>query len=203
MQKGAQALLFGLIVWILFSPTVWLAWAYRLALKSTAVLWLPLIWIVVQALPRTQIMARLFVMTRSAWSKTMLVYSAFVLLAFLAKLALLFGIWHLANLEWLGPLGVAATRLAAPFELPLWQVAGALNALLAWLFFFHADQHLLAQGTTEAWPEVWLRREYVLFQLARTSLSLYVIACTFYIAAAVAWQTEWPPIRFVLFPWSA
>jgi hypothetical protein len=75
--------------------------------------------------------------------------------------------------------------------------------VLAWLFFFHADQHLLAQGTSEAWPEGWVRREYALFQVVRTTLSLYVIACTFYITAAVAWQTEWPPIRFVLFPWSA
>ena len=80
---------------------------------------------------------------------------------------------------------------------------GAFNALLTWGFFFHADQHLLAQGTSEAWPESWIRREYASFQVVRTTLSLYVIACTFYITAAVAWQTEWPPIRFVLFPWSA
>jgi hypothetical protein len=167
------------------------------------VLWLPLIWIVIQARSGAQVMARLNVIRRSAWSKTMLAYSTFVVLAFLAKLALLFGIWHLANLNWLGPLGDAATRLVAPFELPLWQIAGAANAVLAWLFFFHADQHLLAQGTSEAWPEVWVRREYALFEVVRTTLTLYVIACTFYIAAAVAWQTEWPPIRFVLFPWTA
>jgi hypothetical protein len=78
-----------------------------------------------------------------------------------------------------------------------------LNALLAWVFFFHADRHILAQGTSEAWPEGWVRREYALFQVVRTTLSLYVIACTFHIAASVAWQIEWPPICFVLFPWTA
>jgi hypothetical protein len=158
--KNPQTLLRGFIVWTLFGPTVALAWAYRWALKSTAFFWLPLIWIVIQARPGTQVMDRLVLMTRSAWSKTMRAYSALVLLAFFAKLALLFGIRHFANLDWLGQLGVAATRLVAPLELPLWQVAGAANAILAWLFFFHADQHLLAQGTSEAWPEVWVRREY-------------------------------------------
>lgn len=184
-------------------PVIAVAVAYRWAMKSTAVLWLPLIWIVVQARPGADVIARLVVMTRSAWSKAMRAYSAIVALDFIAKLALLFGMWKLANLDWLGPLGVAATRLAAPLDLPLWQAAGALNAVLVWVFFFHADQHLLAQGTAEAWSEDSIRREYAIFQAVRTILTLYVIACTFYIAAAVAWQTEWPPIRFVLFPWSA
>ena len=102
----------------------------------------------------------------------------------------------------LGQLGVALTRLADPLHLPLWQVAAAINALLALIFFLHADQVLLAQGTSEAWSEVWVRREYAVFQAVRATLSVYVIFCTFYITAAVAWQTEWPPIRFVLFPWS-
>ena len=108
----------------------------------------------------------------------MLVYSGLVLLAFLAKCSLLFGIWHLANLDWLGQVGIAATRLAAPFEMPGWQVAGAVNALLALVFFFHADRHILAQGTTQAWPEVWVRREYAFFQVIQTTLALYVIFCT-------------------------
>ena len=97
--KSPQTLLRGLIIWTLFAPTVSLAWTYRFALKSTALLWLPLIWIVIQARPGTQVMDRLALMTRSAWSKTMRAYSAFVLLAFFAKLALLFGIWHFANLD--------------------------------------------------------------------------------------------------------
>jgi hypothetical protein len=107
------------------------------------------------------------------------------------------------ELYWLGPLGGLATRLVAPFELPLWQVASAINAGLAWAFFFRAKRHLLATNTTEAWPESWVEREYVMFQGVRTTLSLYAIACTFYIAAATAWQTEWPPIRFILFPSTA
>jgi hypothetical protein len=193
-----------IIFWpIVALPLIASAVAYRWAVKSTAVIWLPLIWIVIQAQPGTQVMDRLVLVARSAWSKTMVTYSAFVVLAFFAKLGLLFGIWQLANLDWLGPLGMAATRLTAPFDLPLWQIAGAINGVLAVLFFYHADLHLLAQGKTEAWPEAWVRREYVFFQVVRTPLSLYVIACTFYITAAVAWQIEWPPIRIVLFPWSA
>ena len=132
----------------------------------------------------------------------MLGYSLIVIFGFILKIALLFGIWRFAKLDWLGPLGVLATRIVAPLELPLWQVASAINAGLAWAFFFRAKRHLLAKNSTEAWPEAWVAHEYVVFQGVRTTFSLYAIACTFYIAAATAWQTEWPPIRYILFPWT-
>jgi hypothetical protein len=197
LYKIGMYLLFIIIFLPLMMPSI----AYRWALKSTAVLWLPLTWIVIRAQPKTELVTRFKVTLRTAWFKFMLAYSTFALLGFAAKLVLLVGVWQFANLDWLGPLGVAVTRLVAPLELPLWQVAGALNALLAWVFFFRADQHVQAQGTVEAWPEAWIGREYAAFQALRTTLSLYVIACTFYITAAVSWRTEWPAIRIVLFPW--
>jgi hypothetical protein len=130
----------------------------------------------------------------------MLAYSIFVVLGFVVKLGLLFEVWKFMNLSWFGPLEVLATRLVAPYEMPLWQVTSALNAGLAWAYFFRAQRYLLARDTTEAAPETRIEREYVAFQVVRTTFSLYAIACTLYIAAATAWQTRWPPIHFILFP---
>ena len=123
-----------------------------------------------------------------------------VLIFFLLKLAIYFDIWKFIQLDWMGPLGIMTTRLVAPFSVHLWQILSAANALLAWVFFFRAHRHLLARGTAELSEEV-VTREYVAFQSMRTAFSLFTIACTFYIAAATALDTEWPPIRIILFPW--
>jgi hypothetical protein len=178
-----------------------LALMFRFAVKSTALIWLPLLWIIRQSQPGKQVLDRIFVQVNQPWYKVMLGYSVMVIVAIFFKVALIFGVWRFPPLDWLGPLGVFGTRLVAPFELPLWHITSAFNALLAWVFFFLAKHHLVAKNfSTEAWPEPWIKREYVAFQVVRTTLSLYTIACTFYIAAATAWQTEWPPIRLILFP---
>jgi hypothetical protein len=121
---------------------------------------------------------------KDPWSKLMLGYSLIVIFFFILKIALIFGYWRL-ELDLGGQLGLA-TRIVAPLELPLWQVTSAINGVLAWAFFFRAKRHLLAKDSTEAWPEAWIQHEYVVFRGVRTTLSLYAIACTYYIAAATA-----------------
>jgi hypothetical protein len=184
-------------------PMILIAFSFRFAIKSTAIIWLPLLWIIRQSRPGTSIFDRIKLNVRQPWSKLMLIYSLFVLAGFAAKVLLVFGAWKFAQLDWLGPVGELIIRLVEPLYLPLWQITSALNALISWGFYFRAERHLLARNSTEAWPEAWVRREYVAFQAVRTTLSLYAIACTFYLAAATAWQAEWPPIRLILFPWSS
>jgi hypothetical protein len=194
-------ILIGPVVLGVLIPGILLAFSFRLSIKSSAWLWLPLLWVIRQSRPGPEAMDRIELNTAQPWTKLVLTYSIFVILGFTLKLVLLYEVWRFENLSWLGPLGILATRLVAPAELPLWQVAAALNGVLAWAYFSLARRHVLARNKpTEAWPEGWIEREYVAFQAARTTLSLYAIACTFYIAAATAWQTRWPPIHFILFP---
>jgi hypothetical protein len=185
----------------IFLPALLSSIVYRWALKSTAVLWLPLIWIIVQSRSR-DIFARLAVIARSSWARLTLGYSVVVLVAFLVKLALLYGYWRFPSLSSLGQLGAAATKLADPVRLPLWQVASAFNAALAWVFYFHADMHLLTRGTAEAWPEKWIKREYSAVTATRWIITFYTLACTFYITTTVAWSTQWPTVQLILFPWA-
>jgi hypothetical protein len=176
-----------------------------MAVKSTAILWLPLLWIIYQANPGERIIDRVDHQTHAPWNRLMLIYSSVVLISCGLKMALYTEAWKFGNLEQFGRAGELVTRLVAPVELPGWQVASAINAVLAWAFIFWAVPQLRAHRiqSTEARSEVSLRREYSSFQAVRTTLSLYSIACTFYIAASTAWQTQWPGIHFVLFPWSS
>jgi hypothetical protein len=152
-----------------------------------------------QSRPGKQVLDRIEITVKQPWTKLVLFYSTFVIIVFGCKIGLIFEVWKF-SLDFAGPLGVLTTRLVAPFEMPLWQVTSAINAGLTWAFFFRAKRHVLAKGSSEALPEAWVKKEYVGFQAVRTTFSLYAIACTFYIAAATAWQTEWPPVHFILFP---
>jgi hypothetical protein len=191
---------FGVVIILIFIPMLGFAIAFIFSIKSTALLWLPLLWIIYQSKPGANVVDRIRLNLTLASTKLMLTYSIFVLIGFILKLGLLFEVWKFTQLQWFGPLEVLATRLVAPYALPLWQVTSALNAGLAWAYFFLAQRYLLAQNTTEAPPETRIKREYVAFQVVRTAFSLYAIACTLYIAAATAWQTRWPPIHLILFP---
>lgn len=196
-KKGLAILAIIIYMLIIVTPPIVL----RLTIKSTALLWLPLLWLIQRSKPGTLVLDRIKLNIIAPWSKVMLVYSIFVLVGFCLKMFWLFEVQSLDLAGW-GPLGLLAIRMVAPLDLPIWQVACAINAVFAWLFFFRGKQHLLAKDSCEAWPVPWVEREYVAYQAIRTTLSLYIIACTFYIAATTAWTTEWPPIHFILFPWT-
>jgi hypothetical protein len=177
------------------------ALAFRFSIKSTAFLWLPLLWIMYRSRPGMQTIDRIKLISEVPETKIMLIWSLFVIMGAFFKIPLLLRIWIFMQLDRLGPLGSLVTGLVEPIDVPLWQAGSVINAFLAWVyFFFRAKRHLLAKDSTEAWPEAWLKREYVSFQAVRTTLSLYAIACIFYIGASTAWRIEWPPIRFILFP---
>ena len=192
-------------VMLVLIPIILLSFSFRFAIKSTAILWLPLLWLIYQSRPGESVINRMDYHLHTPWYIMTLMYSGFVVLGGALKIALYIGVWRFINLQSFGPVGELATRLVAPTELPGWQIASFINALLAWAFGFWAVPQLRAHAkhSTEARSEASLRREYTGFQAVRTTLSLYSIACTFYIAASTAWQTEWPAIRFVIFPWTS
>ena len=176
--------------------------SYRYAIKSTALFWLPLIWIVrntrVPSQPYEQIRADL----RDPLNKVVLAVSSCTAALFIGKVFVLFRAVTLPQLEWMGPIGILITQLAAPLELPLWQVASAANAMIAWAFYFHGHRLLLTRDLPNAWSETRVQREYAAMRTVRTTLSVYAIICALWIAAVTAWGIDWPVIHVIVFPWS-
>jgi len=103
---------------ILIVPLLVVAFSYRVAIKSTALIWLPLLWIIYQSQLGIKILDRIKVNTKQPWTKLMLVYSIFVVLAFGLKMASIFGVWTLTGAAWLGSLGDLAKGLVAPPKNP-------------------------------------------------------------------------------------
>ncbi len=193
---------FILIICLGFLPLAILSFTFRFTIKSTSIIWLPLLWVLYQSRPGANVSDRIDLMVRQAWYKVILAYSILVLLVLAFKAALLFGAWQFFDLHTLGPLGSMITRMIAPLKVPLWQVASGANAVLALAFFFRADRHLLARNTSQALPTAWIELEYVCFQVTRTTLSMYAIVCVLYIATSTAWEAVWPPVELILFPWT-
>jgi hypothetical protein len=67
--------LFGIL--ILGCPLVIVALSFRYAIKSTAFVWLPLLWIIYQSSPGLRVLDRIDLNMKHPWSKLMLIYSIY------------------------------------------------------------------------------------------------------------------------------
>lgn len=172
---------------------------YRWSLKSTSIIWSPLIWVIVRTQTIGSVRFRLHNICNTVLYKAMRWYSAIVLVLFGIKL-----------LVWLGPQTVALNTnmkpLLEPFiepaRLPLWQIFSAISAVLAIALYFLADWHLkqIEVGQPNRSPEQTIKRKIGAITFCRNIFALYTITCTIYIAWKISAQIEWPVFEFILFP---
>ncbi|MCJ2053693.1 hypothetical protein [Methylobacterium sp. J-070] len=174
----------------------------RYSVKSTAIVWLPLLWVLYQSNPGKDVDTRLNLAVEQPWFKVTLVYSLFVVASFLFKLYVYFAIIDIHLPNSLGPLKSLGDNLIDCFNMPLWQVAGFINALLALILYNEAKKNSIRTGTLEAWPDNRVRALYSFIQSSRSAISIYTVSCFIYIMFASASNREWPAVRLILFPWS-
>jgi len=188
--------------------------AYRYSLKATAIVYLPIIWVLHDSLVETTTLKqKLEDIRESQFERLKRWYSAFVIVFLLFVPAVLYFLLH----GWWEQLGswaqhahpaivvlLSAFLFASPSGLHIegWHVARGFNAMLTLVLFVAADSKLrkIQRGildmtdTTVAWLNLWL--------LIRGLLTIYVIGCTLYIViAAVSWKDLFP-IHIRWFPWS-
>lgn len=188
------------IVLVMYSPSV----IYRLSLKSTSIVWSPLLWIIPKATPKIKLLTRLKLIHNSSCGRLILVVSITVLILFVLKIALYTGVIKLN--ESLSKYIVLSKIeiFIESYNIPYWQVASALNSFLAVLLFFYASNRLIHFETGELNAcEDNLTTDYTLrtATVIRTSLSLYTISCLFYIVLYNASLFELPPLGDKFFPW--
>lgn len=184
------------VLTILYLPSI----IYRWSLKSTSIIWSPLLWVIVSARTIGPVKFRLNEICHLALYRAMRLYSVIILLAFVWKLTI-----------WLGPQTVALNTdlmpllepYIEPARLPIWQISSASSALLAFGLYFLADWHLrsIEAGKPNRSAEQTIKRQIGATTVVRNSLALYAITCTLYIAWKVSGDIEWPVLEFILFPW--
>ena len=196
--KPAVAILGALFCIILFGPPL----LYRWSLKATSLVYSPLLWVLFVAsrkIPDVQI--ALDRIRRSDLSRIITAYSVIILAALASKLAMMV-IWD-GFADWWAqtPLGNILAIYVAPAEVPLWQVAAAINAIVAISLFVFAGAALMRFGAPDEWPHKRIEVVVRSLVVVRSSLTLYTIACTLYITLEAAKEWDLPALGMKLFPW--
>jgi hypothetical protein len=194
----------GVIAIIPTISVLFLSVIYRWALKSTSIIWSPLIWVIASARTIGPVRFRLYEICNVAMYKVMRLYSIVILLAFAWKMAVMFGWARLSAAVASSTIATLIMHYVAPSQLPLWQISAAVSALLAWGLYFLADVHLRAIeiGNPNRASETAIKRQIGAITVVRNTLALYTAACMLYITWQVAAGIEWPVVELVLFPWS-
>ena len=189
--------------WLLVVPLVGLpAILYRLSLKSTAIIWFPLLWALRPVAPSDEpLKVRLQLFEKSDLFRIVLFVSGAALLLFTSKLILWNEIAQASN-TWNESIGGRILSIhVAPGVIEWWQIATALNSAIAiglWLYVRSCLRHDEA-GVPRR--ETVVERLLVWGLFVRRLLTTYTILCVgyLYLREAVAWQL--PPLGGNPFPW--
>jgi hypothetical protein len=119
-----------------------IAVAYRYSLKSTALIWSPLVWIAGSMSLESGLPRYFHHMIYDSSYRIARIYSALVILLFGGKLYLLVCIerWGAYLNEMPG--WTILSYYVAPHALPVWHIAAALNAILSFVLLFIAERHV-------------------------------------------------------------
>ncbi|MDF1789589.1 MAG: hypothetical protein P1U82_27250 [Verrucomicrobiales bacterium] len=179
------------------------AFAYRLSLKSTTLVYGPIIYLVQTSL-RRDTLDILIDIRDLALSRILRLYATLIILLFIGKVYLYMS-WARVATKWDSIPGVEVVdAYVLPTHIAPWHVASVVNAVIAWGLFFLADFALSSEqrrgclvGNRMAFGNA-----IAIVLLCRGLLSLYTIACVLYISAALLPEIQWPPLGPKIFPWT-
>lgn len=173
---------------------------YRWSLKSTSIVWSPLLWIMFYSRISGAVEFRLNDICNVAFYRAMRWYSVVIGLAFFWKLSIWLGTQQVAMSANLRPL---LEPYVEPTRMPVWQICSAVNSLLAVGLYFLADWHLNAieAGKPNRASEQTIKWQVSVITIVRNTLAIYTIACTLYIGWKIFGEIEWPVFEFILVPW--
>lgn len=188
---------------IIFSPMIILpAFAYRWSLKSTAIIWFPLLWAMHSVRGAGKpLRTYLPIYLLDPFSLIVLCVSIVAITGFAAKIVL-WNAWT-GFVDWWNTTPVLRTLslYVSPGEIQWWQVSMAINAMIAIVMYLLAWRWLLRLKHRELTDETMPRRVFQVGLFIRSILSAYTIASMLYITIRAAFDWNLPPLGSKLFPW--
>lgn len=177
---------------------------YRLSLKSTALVWLPLLYIATDApFKGWSVEQKLDWIRKSEagrFARGYALLSGGLLGAKLAAFYLAFKAFlDLVNSSpWLRSL----TPIIIPLDVPLWQVFGLINAILAWVTYLYVDNERLRREHNNGLPDPVVEKILSGAAIVKWLITAYTVSCTVYIVYEIARRSHRPPLRLIPIPWS-
>ena len=175
------------------------AYLYRLSLKSTALVWLPLVYVVQTAFDKTVPVAVQLEEIRESglWKLTRML--AWLTLALLAlKIVILPTVIDWWNSQpWTRVLNV----YVMPNEIHPWHIATGLNAVITLLGFYYFLDRAPRRIREGVWNGSTILNAVQAFTLTRGIISIYTIIVGLYLTVIAARSMNWPLWSGRLFPW--
>lgn len=162
---------------------------YRVMMKSSAIVWSPLLWVVWNSSSTDPAQYRLEDIKHSSFQNTVRMYSLFWLfLAFLKILAVFKFINTVPLPSWLTP----------TLRLPLWEIGTFFNSVAVWLLLIFADIQIRKRRfrSPSALPDETITRILNGAGFARSAIGVYIAICML----IIAWSVEWPKLDVPLVP---
>jgi hypothetical protein len=171
---------------------------YRWAMKATAIVYTPLLWLAWTTFREIPNLKRL---RESDFTRVVVTYSFFVVAGFGLKLILMmewnnFAAWWNQN-----PLTHFLAIYVVPAKIPLWQLTALINGIWAIIVFVFVKAAFTRIDEGKPWSpthvELFLRVSW----FSRGVLTLYTVLCTLYLTREAAQTWNFPTVDWRLFPW--
>ncbi len=187
---------------VLLLPLFLPALLYRWSLKSTSIIYAPLVFVAHSTFSEgADLRMKLELIKRGDLSRIRVWYGVIAIAAFLAKLMLMMHLPGFAD-WWNGhPVSRFLALYVVPAEIPKWQLAELANSALAIGSMLFARRALLGYELQSPWPELPVKRLLGFASGLRWVLALYAILCTGYITMRAAQHWHWPALGEQWFPW--
>ena len=183
--------IFPIILVFAYFPSI----SYRLSLKSTSILWTPILWAVQ---PFSKKYDDSSYIISSSLMKLVRFYSVIVILLFTIKIMILS---EILNVSFSGVPEIA-NQIIEPLSIPLWQVGAVFNAILTWIIYFYSEWHSgVSTGKFESSSRSSNRELPVkICKVVKNFISIYIISCTTYILYKYTNEINWIVFEFQFWP---
>ena len=185
-----------IIFW--FTPSL----LYRWSLKSTAVLYAPLLWILQPLTPPDHTLEqRLQLFVRSDMVRFAMMLSIFTIGFFIVKVWMMVTWAEFVNVFANSKFDVLFSLYVQPTIIPIWQMAMVANScfIIALMLFVRSCIRHIEVGAPRS--ETVTERVITWTTITRRLFTIYTMACTFYITMRAALQVDWPELGTKPFPW--
>lgn len=199
--RQRNVLLFAILGVLIVTHLV--AWWYRWSVKTTAIVWLPLLYITSDIAPRMwTVERRLESICTSAASRLARGYALIMGMLLTAKFVVQI-VWYkgVRALVESNDLIKTLVPLIEPIDVPIWQLLSVVNAIGAWALYLWADWQLRKRRYNEGLSDKSVYQCLSLAIALRWGVSIYTSICSLYAIYIIVKNSRPPEWSLRFFPW--
>ena len=186
---------------LLFFP----AWVYRWSIKSSSLVYLPLIWVAWNTWPKgVTVQERLEDIVEDLFERFRRGYAAFVIVSRFFLPFVIFATWQQLTHTLIERFGARLVGLYlfvgwdTPWSIRMWHVGAAVNAAITFGLWFFAHRQLRARRRSKGLGDSQVNTVLAALTFSRGVLGLYLLGVTIWVFTT---SIDWSTVRFTFRWW--